>query len=261
MYRRVLLHNLHLTDLNPRIFGTKSYTSEDFIPPHHIQRHVLHYVTGGKGRYLFNGQEQTVREGDIFVSHPGYFTSYIPDADDPFAYIWVSFDCAPSFAALLNRDVFSAPWARPIFEQLLTVSDTAAPEWAVCARLYDFFVELARRQPAEAAPKDDYVSRAVNFIQANYPDSIQIADIAADLGLSRNYFCRIFKQQMGLSPQEFLVSYRLDTAAKLLVEQEISQKEAALQVGYPDICAFSRMFKRKYGMAPGQYVAVSRNKE
>ena len=136
----------------------------------------------------------------------------------------------------------------------MACSESAAPEWAICARLYDFFAELARRQPTEILPRDDYVSRAVNFIQTNYPDNIQIADIAADLGLSRHYFCRIFKQQMGLSPQEYLVSYRLDVAARLLLEQQISQKEAALQVGYPDVCAFSRMFKRKYGVAPGVYV-------
>ena len=110
----------------------------------------------------------------------------------------------------------------------------------------------------EIGAPDDYVSRAVNFIQTNYPDSIQIADIAADLGLSRNYFCRIFKQQMGLSPQEYLVSYRLTKAAELLVDRNISQKEAAMQVGYPDVCAFSRMFKRKYGVAPGTYVAEKR---
>ena len=258
MEKRVLLKNLQLIDINPRVCGTKSYEQRDYFPPHHIQRHVLHYVTKGKGRYLFNGQELPVREGDIFVCHPGYFTSYIPDPEDPFAYIWVSFDCAPSFAALMNREVFPAPWSRPIFEQMLSAGETAAPEWTVCARLYDFFAALAQQKPVTSPPPDDYVSRAVNFIQTNYSDSIQIADIAADLGLSRNYFCRIFKQQMGLSPQEYLVSHRLTVAANLLVDLGLTQKEAALQVGYPDVCAFSRMFKRKYGVAPGVYVAEAR---
>lgn len=260
MYRRILLKNLQLSDINPRVCGIKSYDFGDITPLHHIQRQVLHYVTTGKGRYLFNGQELPVQAGEIFVSHPGYFTSYIADEEDPFTYIWVSFDCAPAFSALITRDVFPAPWARHIFQHMLDGSETAAPEWAICARLYDFFVELAQRQPVTVAPRDDYVSRAVNFIQTNYPDSIQIADIAADLGLSRNYFCRIFKQQMGLSPQEYLVSYRLNVAAKLLVDQGLSQKEAALQVGYPDVYSFSRMFKRKYGVAPGVYVAREKRK-
>ena len=258
MYKRILLNNIHLVDMIPRVCGVKSYESRQYMPLHHIQHHVLHYVTTGTGRYLFNGQELPVQAGDIFVSHPGYFTSYIANEEDPFTYIWVSFDCAPAFSDLLTQDVFSAPWAGPIFEQMLTDCETNTPEWAVCARLFDFFVAIAQRQPVPVVPRDDYVGRAVNFIQTNYPDSIQIADIAADLGLSRNYFCRIFKQQMGLSPQEYLVSYRLTKAAELLIRQDLSQKEAALQVGYPDVCAFSRMFKRKYGMSPGQYVAQER---
>lgn len=220
----------------------------------------MHYVTKGKGMFLFNGKQLPVEEGDIFVCHPGYFASYIPDPEDPFCYIWVSFDCAESFASLLNSDVFSAEWAKPIFEQMLAVSETAAPEWAICARLYDFFVEFAKRQPITTPPPDDYVSRAVNFIQTNYSDNVQISDIAYDLGLSRNYFCRIFKKKMGLSPQDYLISYRLTVAATLLAEQNLSQKEIALQVGYPDVYAFSRMFKRKYGISPGSYAAAQQKK-
>lgn len=254
MYKRILLKNLQLTDINPRVCGIQKYAPGAVTPQHHIQRHVLHYVTEGRGVYLANGQEYTVCPGDIFVCHPGYVTTYIADETEPFTYIWASFDCTDSFAALIARDVFPASWSAPIFEQMLAASDAAVPEWAVCARLYDFFVLLAQQQPPAAAPRDDYVSRAVNFIQTNYSDSIRIADIAADLGLSRNYFCRLFKQQTGLAPQEYLVSHRLDIAAKLMVEQGISQKEAALQVGYPDVYAFSRMFKRKYGVSPGTYV-------
>jgi len=260
MNKRILLKNLQLTDINPRICGIKSYANEDYFPYHHILRHVMHYVTKGKGRFLFNGQELPVEEGDIFVCHPGYFTSYISDPQDPFSYIWVSFDCSPAFSSLLNSDVFSARWAKPIFEQMLTAGETATPEWAICARLYDFFVKLAQQQPIAAPPPDDYVSRAVNFIQANYSDTIQISDIAYDLGLSRNYFCRIFKQQIGLSPQDYLISYRMTVASRLLTEQRLSQKEVALLVGYPDVYAFSRMFKRRYGMAPGAYVAHHQNK-
>ena len=255
MHKRILLKDLHLSDINPRVCGIRSYASGDFNPPHPIHWHILHYVTMGKGIYRFNGQELPVRSGDIFVSHPGYLTSYLPDPDDPFTYIWVGFDCIPSFEKLISRDVFPAPWSGHIFEQMLTASETTTPEWAICARLYDFFVSLVQQQPLAAPQPDDYVSRAVSFIKTNYSDTLLIADIAGDLGLSRHYFCRIFKQQMGVSPQEYLVSWRMSVASRLLTERRLPQKEVALQVGYPDVYAFSRMFKRKYGVAPGVYAA------
>ena len=43
-------------------------------------------------------------------------------------------------------------------------------------------------------------------------------------------------------------------AAAYLTAGGLSQKEAALQVGYPDICTFSRMFRKQFGMPPGEYV-------
>ena len=254
MLKRILLNNLSLNDINPRVCGIHVCQPDEITPRHHIQRRVLHYVPQGSGAYLINDRSYQVSAGDIFISRPGDVTSYIASHGDPFSYIWVSFDCAPSFDRLLDRDVFQAPWSREIFDRILACSNSAAPEWTVCSCLYDFFAQLTQRMPASAAPRDDYVSRAVNFIQTNYADHIQVAEIAADLGLSRNYFCRIFKKQTTLSPQAYLVSCRLDAAAKLLVEQGLSQKEAALRVGYPDVCTFSRMFKRKYGVAPGVYV-------
>ena len=80
------------------------------------------------------------------------------------------------------------------------------------------------------------------------------------LGLNRSYFCRIFKQQLGVSPQDYIVSYRLEQAERLLTTSKLTQKEIALRVGYPDVYALSRMFKRRYGIAPGHFRALHMKK-
>lgn len=254
MFKRIILKDLRLSDLNPRICGYKNYEPGEEVGNRRIQGYVLHYVTQGRGVYLVGDRRWEVAEGEIFVSHPGESTTYISHKEHPMTYIWVSFDCAPTFAELLQEDIISAPWAKAIFAEMLRCSESAVPEWAICAGLYQFFVGLAQRRLTGEETGRDYVDRAVHFIQTNVSENIRVADLAADLGLSRSYFCRIFTKQMGQSPQEYLVSYRLEHAADLLTEQGLSQKEAALRVGYPDVCTFSRMFKRKYGISPGEYV-------
>ena len=259
MLQPFFLKNLQLSDINPRVCGINHCSPGEVYPLHYIQRYVLHYVTTGSGYYLVNGAKHPVIPGDIFVSRSGYATSYIADSTDPFTYIWVSFECTDTFSNLLTEDIFSAPWANPIFQRIIGANQTTAPELTICSQLFEFFAQLSAMQAPQVAHAKDYVSRAINYIQTNFAEPIQLSEIAVALGLSRNYFCRLFKKQVGLSPQEYLVTYRLETAAKLLTEQGLSQKEAANRVGYPDVYTFSRMFKRKFGIPPGEYIRIHKN--
>ena len=254
MFKRVILKNLGLQDLNPKVYGIKDFEAGEVIHNRRIAGNVLHYVTHGRGMHLVGDRRWPVEEGDIFISHPGETTTYISDREAPMGYIWVSFDCTSAFSDLLRTDIISAPWAKTLFLEILRSSETAVPEWTVCACLHQFFVGLVQRQAVHRKTDIDYVNLAVHYIQSNLSEDIRIADLAADLGLNRSYFCRIFKEQMGLPPQEYLVMCRLEMAAELLMGHGLSQKEVILRVGYQDVSTFSRMFKRKYGMSPGEYV-------
>ena len=145
------------------------------------------------------------------------------------------------------------PAAFPLFAQIADCHASPAREWTICSLLYALFVEISAQSAPPEQKHSSYVSQAVNYIRSNYSQPLQVGEMAEDLGLSRHYFCRIFKEQTGCSPQEYIVSYRLEQAAQLLRSHNLPQKEIALLVGYPDVYAFSRMFKRKYGLSPGQY--------
>ena len=162
---------------------------------------------------------------------------------------------------LLEQDVLRLPGALQNFSRIAGCGDMPAKEWRICAQLYELFAELdAARGPAQGHG-GNYVGQAVNYIKSNYSQPMRVQDIAAGLGLNRSYFCRLFRQQTGLSPQEYIVSCRLAKAAQFMTEHGMSQEEAARQAGYPDVFSFSRMFRRKYGMPPGRYAARARQKQ
>ena len=94
------------------------------------------------------------------------------------------------------------------------------------------------------------LSQALSFIENNYMKEITVEDIAESSGLNRSYFGKIFKDSVGKSPQEFLISYRMIKAAELLKLTRYSVAEIGSAVGYPNQLHFSRAFKSVYGVSP-----------
>ena len=67
------------------------------------------------------------------------------------------------------------------------------------------------------------------------------------------HFRRLFKQQLGLPPNRFLIHCRLEQAAALLLRGQASVSEIAFRVGFADQNYFARMFKHQYRITPLEY--------
>ena len=91
--------------------------------------------------------------------------------------------------------------------------------------------------------------------------NVKINDVAQQIGINRSYLTSIFRKQVGMSPQEYLMQYRMDKAQDLLVESDISVQEIALRVGYENALTFSKIFKSYYGLSPAHYRQQKRRTE
>jgi AraC-like DNA-binding protein len=97
---------------------------------------------------------------------------------------------------------------------------------------------------------DFYMREATAFIDNNYEKDISVQDIARNCGLDRSYFGKIFKEAMGYTPQEFLLSFRISKAQDLLKNSPMSVGEISHAVGYENQLHFSRAFAKFCGMSP-----------
>ncbi len=108
-----------------------------------------------------------------------------------------------------------------------------------------------KKEPYDYSP-DIYVNTAVEYIHEHY-NHIRVNDIAAYLGISRYYFAHIFKEKLHISPQEYLLSYRLEQSARLLRSTELSIRQISEKAGYDNPLTFSKIFKNAYGLSPKYY--------
>ena len=94
----------------------------------------------------------------------------------------------------------------------------------------------------------------LSYLNQNYASRISLEQIAKNVFMSPSYICKIFKQEMGESPINYLIRIRMEKARNLLLQEEgYSVKEIACLVGYEDIYQFSKLFKKYYGVAPSYF--------
>jgi AraC-like DNA-binding protein len=96
-------------------------------------------------------------------------------------------------------------------------------------------------------------AQAARIIEARLAEPLTIADLAAEVGLKRRTFATAFRAAVGATPYNFILGRRLDAAAARLIEGSGSVLEIALDVGFGDLSEFTRRFRARYGVPPGQY--------
>ena len=98
-----------------------------------------------------------------------------------------------------------------------------------------------------------HVKVVLDYISEHYKETITINELAEILHFSPPYFMRFFKKYTGMTCLDYINEYRLNTAAKLLLETNWTVSEIAEEVGLGNVSYFNRLFKRKYEMTPREY--------
>ena len=97
------------------------------------------------------------------------------------------------------------------------------------------------------------VELSLQLIEGSYDRNISLDEICREAAVSRNYFCYLFKREVGVSVWNYLTQLRMERAKKLLEETDLRSYEIAFQVGYDNPSYFSRIFKKYEQMTPNEY--------
>ncbi len=97
------------------------------------------------------------------------------------------------------------------------------------------------------------VRKAMAYLHAHYVEPISPEMLATHVGISKGYLFRSFRQEMGITPMNYLNRYRVNRAKELLTVSDKSITEVALFVGFSDSAHFTRLFQKEVGVSPSAY--------
>jgi transcriptional regulator GlxA family with amidase domain len=92
-----------------------------------------------------------------------------------------------------------------------------------------------------------------DHVLANLKDDLSVPALAARAGMSERSFARVFRQETGTTPAEFVEQARIDAARRLAEDSDLPAKRLADAVGYPNVDGFRRAFGRRLGVSLREY--------
>ena len=252
------------------------YCGHEQCPPGHsfgpaIRPHYLiHFILNGKGCYEARGKKHYLKQGDAFLICPGESTFYKADEQTPWEYAWVAAG-GTELETLLemsgmdrhnlickgrpNDDACERNKRILTLVDLFLANHNNEPE--LLSSFYGVFARLATKENKEQlTPASFYCKEACTYIHNNYSYPIKINEIANYIGIDRTYLYKIFMKEKKISPQDYLIQYRLQIATNMLHDKNLTITEIAYSCGFKDVQSFSRQFKRDKGTSPRQYKQV-----
>lgn len=233
--------------------------------PNHIKRsdspfYTLEYMLKGKERITQDKETLDVEEGDVFLLHQGCDHEYQSDGEE-WIKVWINFsgNLAESLIRnyglsgnilFKNADVYS------FFKRFIALCRSDLPADKINSKAALLYHELLQELTLNLQKGEKKVPEAIKlrtYIDANITRDITLDELAKVIYKSRSQVIRIFKNEYGTTPYEYLLAQRFRQAKALLLGSNLLIKEIASQTGFPNEHYFSILFRKKCGETPMEY--------
>ncbi len=235
-------------------------------------------ITEGVADYYVEGNSYTLRRGQVLISNPGTYHKVIANREISNSQIHIAVNNfklsdvkenfidtkggGPILTLKEHKDEFLNCCREIIKEQ---EGKEKGHPLMLKALIMKLLIILCRESEGESivtsnryhcsfvsSEKKNMVQSIIEYMENGYNEDISLDRIAKNMYVSPVYISKIFKEETGDSPINYLIKIRLAKAEEMLKESTLSIKAVAQRVGYNDAYHFSKLFKKYYGISPSQ---------
>ena len=233
----------------------------------HFDYYVLDFAESGTLKFIMDNSPPVTLDGPVaWLTFPGPLFQFGKKNND--SGIWnhryVAF-YGPFGVELVKRGIFASnspiiPVNNPVrfkiaFDELLNYLDN--PVWGMdraANMLEGLLLQLhEQKQHSQFEQMDNRIKKLTEEIRQFPAKKRDFIKEAKKLSLSYSHFRKLFHDGMNQSPTMFLISARMELAARLLKEPLLTLTEIAERCGYDDIYYFNKSFTKYHSISPGRY--------
>ena len=239
----------------------KSHVFE--IDQHTHEKCEIYINLTGDVSFVVDGRLYPLTRGDVILVRPGKFHHCVYRSDERHTMFWILFD------GQQNAEILDLFYGEDCVDFISPNEDEKIELIGLCVHLQSesrsvsesyisFFrmLEILRRNKANTTFVNHSIPRALTeallYIEQHISEPLPLSKIAENLHCSESTVERLFRENLKITPFEFIRKKKMILAAALLRGGN-SVLDVGLQLGYSDNSHFIKLFRQYYGVTPLQY--------
>jgi len=224
--------------------------------------YAVHLVTNGSGTLRIYDRSTSLSPGCLFFAFPG--CPYELDADDSFRYLYISFTGTGAARLLESTGVGPEQPVYPGFAHITefwmsSIARVTAQNANILAEsvvLYTLsFICSQSDTAARCCCRETIFDLIADYLEQHYTDpDISLKKLSGIFSYTEKYISHLFKKNMQIGFRDYINRLRIQYACQLLMENRYSIAEIAWRCGYRDALYFSKVFRKREGLPPNEYL-------
>lgn len=262
--------NIHDDIVNFYYAGTEKCVPAHSYGPAIRDHYLFHYIHSGTGEFRIDQKSYHLRAGQGFLTCPKKVIYYIADDKDPWDYTHIGFkgDLVAYYLGLagLNaahpiitfKDTYAIESTLREIIDMATQPENTSHHVRLLGLTYTFLSHLINENQDHihqrvSSKYSSYINKAIDYITLHYKHKISVKELADYIGIDRKYMSRLFMKELGVSPREFILNFKIRKACELLQDNTKNISQVSSEIGYDDPSVFSKAFKKIMNVPPSMY--------
>jgi AraC-like DNA-binding protein len=234
----------------------------------HMHRgyYQIYYVTENRGEFIINGKPFLLEENMLIFAHPGVKHGIKPiSGENAMKDLEIKF-------VILNDDLITelhniphvyrgnAELQKLLYQVFNEGMEKDIHYNKVTIHLFSIFLYKLIRQyknfdnnVEDISFRQKPTTKIKEYLNLHYQEDITLDRLAEVIGYTKNYLCRIFRENTGITINEYLSSVRINKAADILASTDMEVSEVSKATGFTNVFHFIKKFKKIIGIPPGGY--------
>lgn len=223
--------------------------------------YLLLITVRGEGRMRLQGREYTLPAGSVAILPQHWAHSYCTAPGKLWEFYWIH-PAGEAALRLLDETVercgvLAAGGAEHCAETMkelmrLSAEKAAGCQWAISACVGTLLHRVGQALQQQGTEKAaGFAEQVAAYLERQHDQPLPLQQVAAAFYVSESHLIRRFRAELGMTPHEYLLRYRIEQAKKLLQYTNLTAARIAQQTGFSSSSHFVSSFRRICGVSPG----------